>query len=234
LKKKTATVNYCDWLDVVESDLISIHVPFTQVGEFPTENLLDTNFFAAIDDSCVLLNAARGEVCDELALLEKLSNSEIKVVLDVWNNEPDISEDLLSRVDIASPHIAGYSLDAKLNATEILANKVYEYFHYEKHWKIVNAKEKIKEFLSYDASVISFKDICKLILLAYNPIIDTENLRNKKNTILKTHFDKLRKNYNHRFEWSHYDLSHIKMNDDSKIVLEGLDFYVGDSEVIDS
>lgn len=224
LSKNIEKKFYCEWEDVMASDLISVHVPFTQTGKFPTKNLLNKDFFERIGGNSIFLNAARGEICDESALLKKLTESNIKTVLDVWNNEPDISEELLKKVSIASPHIAGYSLNAKFNATKMLAKNVYQYLQIEMPDYDREFDKKIS--LNCEKTVKSYEDICKLILLAYDPFTDTKNLRNREKCSLKEHFDTLRKNYTHRLEWNHYDLSSIKIDKYAESILRNLGFII--------
>ena len=94
------------------SDIVTIHTPLNPT----TRNMADEAFFAKMKDNAIFINTARGEVVDELALkaaLPKLG----AVAIDTWNNEPDIDLDLMDKVDIATPHIAGYSLQGKQNGT---------------------------------------------------------------------------------------------------------------------
>lgn len=216
---------YCEWGDVVNSDLISFHVPFTETGRFPTKKIVNKDFLEAISSECIVLNAARGEICDESFLLKKIKNSNIKIVVDVWNNEPIISEKLLETVDIATPHIAGYSLNAKFNATAILAKKVYAHLGINEFCVVNDSIKKIK--LNYPKAVDDCFDIFRLILLAYDPVVDTQHLRNKQSTPLHEHFDFLRKHYTHRLEWEYFDLSSLTMKEKEKSILANLGFVMG-------
>jgi len=223
LISESKTIFYCDWQDVLSSDLISLHVPYTGLGKFPTKNLLNKAFFDAIGNDSILLNAARGEICEEDSLLEKLATSDLKIVWDVWNHEPDISKALLSKATLASPHIAGYSLDAKLNATEVLARKVHDILNLDFN---IQAQDEIEKFyLKFDNSVTDIFHICHIILLAYNPVVDSENLRGFTKMSLSEHFDNLRRNYRHRYEWKHFNASKLKVAGKYKVLLKTLGFY---------
>lgn len=121
----------------LECDVVSLHVPLTTDGPYPTRNLLGAEELTALRKNAILINACRGCVVDELALKQLLSKREdIMTVFDVWADEPTIDSSLAQSVDIATPHIAGYSSEAKSNATKILA------LAFEKHFRLgSNAEE---------------------------------------------------------------------------------------------
>ena len=122
-------VKYCSLEAVLECDVISLHVPLTKGGPHPTRNLIGAEELAALRKNSILINACRGCVVDELALKLLLSTREdIMTVFDVWADEPAIDSSLAQSVDIATPHIAGYSAEAKSNATKILARAFEEHF----------------------------------------------------------------------------------------------------------
>ena len=108
-----------------EADVITFHTPLTQQGPFPTEHLADDAFFAALQHQPVIINAARGGVVDEEALLAAMQQGLVRdVIIDTWEHEPDVSRTLLERAFIATPHIAGYSADGKANATRMTLARV--------------------------------------------------------------------------------------------------------------
>jgi len=100
-------------------ELISLHVPLTDGGPHPTRNMLDANCIRDLAPGTVLINTARGEVLDASALHKRLiQQGDLEVVLDVYPDEPEIDRQLCERLRIATPHIAGYSVDAKQAATQ--------------------------------------------------------------------------------------------------------------------
>jgi erythronate-4-phosphate dehydrogenase len=104
--------------EVLAADIISLHVPLVSHGEHATRNLLDRNRLAGLREDVILINASRGGVIDEQALIDFLDRTpQCAAVLDVWENEPVINAELLARATIVTPHIAGYSTDAKLGGT---------------------------------------------------------------------------------------------------------------------
>jgi len=107
--------------EVLDCDVISLHVPKTMTGEHATYHLLDKLRLENLRDNQILINACRGEVIDNDALLAiKKAGAKFQLVLDVWENEPDILHDLIGYADIATAHIAGYSLEGKARGSEML------------------------------------------------------------------------------------------------------------------
>lgn len=116
--------------DVLECDVVSLHVPLTIDGPHPTQNLMGERELAALRKSAILINACRGCVVNEAALKSLLSTREdIVTAFDVWADEPNIDFSLAHSVDIATPHIAGYSKEAKSNATTMLARAFEQHFN---------------------------------------------------------------------------------------------------------
>ena len=110
-------------------DFISLHVPLTEAGEHPTHHLLDAERLQRLRPGCVLVNAARGEVIDNAALLDLLERrDDLRVFLDTWENEPRPLRALLRRVDLATPHIAGYSVEGRLRATQMIRDAAGAHF----------------------------------------------------------------------------------------------------------
>ena len=110
-----------------EADFVTFHVPLTQAGPYPTEHLADESFFRGLKRKPFFFNTSRGDVVDESALKAAIKDGRISgAVLDVWHNEPEIDRELLSLVDFATPHIAGYSADGKANGTAMSVQAVAE------------------------------------------------------------------------------------------------------------
>ena len=120
-----------------ECDFISLHVPLTRDGDHPTFHLLDSARLHRLKRGCVLVNAARGEVVDNAALLALLDQrDDLCLFLDTWENEPLISRDLLRRVDLASPHIAGYSVEGRLRGTQMVLDAASRHFGVSPGWNM--------------------------------------------------------------------------------------------------
>ncbi len=108
---------------LAQSDVVTLHIPLWPENR----DFADAAFFAAMKPGASFINASRGEVVDEAALLAARPKLD-KLVIDVWKNEPDINRTLLAAADIATPHIAGYSIQGKMNGTTAVVRALGEAF----------------------------------------------------------------------------------------------------------
>ena len=105
------------------SDIVTMHVPLNET----TKNMADGEFFKMMKKDAIFINCCRGEVVVEEEL-KKAMGKLGPVILDVWQNEPDVDPELIDMVDIATPHIAGYSYQGKQNGTASVVRAVARYF----------------------------------------------------------------------------------------------------------
>lgn len=108
---------------LAESDIVTMHVPLNE----ETRRMADSSFFEKMKSGAIFINAARGELVDDNALIEAIPRLG-PVIIDTWNNEPEINNRLLTMVDIATPHIAGYSYQGKQIGTSSVVRAVARYF----------------------------------------------------------------------------------------------------------
>ena len=118
---------------VPQCDVLTFHTPLTYDGEYPTYHLCDAEILHLCKPDTLIINAARGGVIDEQALLSCLSplaSSPHRLIasIDCWENEPQLNRELLQRVDLASFHIAGYSIAGKMKASERCLHAFCEFF----------------------------------------------------------------------------------------------------------
>lgn len=114
---------------LMESDIITVHVPLNTVGNDTTYRLINDKSVRKMKKGVWLINTSRGEVADTSSLKNGLKHGKFSgVVLDVWENEPDIDYELLEKAFIATPHIAGYSTDGKANGTAMIVNALSGFF----------------------------------------------------------------------------------------------------------
>jgi erythronate-4-phosphate dehydrogenase len=111
---------------LANSQIVTMHVPLDET----TRNMADKSFFDQMSVGSIFINASRGEVVDEDALMLSLPKFGA-VIIDTWKNEPDINEELMDMVDIATPHIAGYSYQGKQNGTAASVRAVARHFGIE-------------------------------------------------------------------------------------------------------
>jgi len=122
--------------NIFDADIITLHTPLEKCGKYPTWRMANDAFFQKMKHGAWLINAARGAVCDTEALRRALQSRHLGgAVADVWENEPDIDASMLPLIEIATPHIAGHSAEAKINAANMLIKAVGDFFNIEEFKK---------------------------------------------------------------------------------------------------
>lgn len=153
-----------------ECDIITFHVPLYKEGNYKTFHLADREFFQSLKRKPIIINTSRGEVIDTDALLEALNNQTISdAIIDVWEHEPDINRELLEKVMIGTPHIAGYSADGKANATRMSLDAICCFFQIKGKYEI-NAPAPA-------SPIIYAKNHEEALLQIYNPTEDSDRLK---------------------------------------------------------
>lgn len=110
---------------VEQADVVTFHVPL----DSSTRDMVSPGLLSRIKPSAVVINSSRGEIMDEAALSDCLKNGKVAhAVLDVWRNEPNINSELMGMATIATPHIAGYSLQGKAMGTAMVVRAVAKRF----------------------------------------------------------------------------------------------------------
>ncbi len=205
-KDESGDRQYRDIKEIFSADIITLHVPLTSDGPYPTQNLLDMEFLSQLNDDVILINTARGGVINEAALKNHLAcHKDMKVVLDVWEDEPDIDLDLLTQSDIGTPHISGYSTDGKIRATEMIFESICEYFKLDYKWNPVFELPAANSLELPLGSDIDDQDAIQMAILAsYDVRGDSASLRQLPGISIEQrgqYFDELRKNYPVRREF---------------------------------
>lgn len=112
-----------------KADIITFHTPLTRSGQHPTYHMADEAFFSKLRRSPIIINSARGPVVDNKALLEARRAGKVgHIVMDCWENEPAIDPELLAMADVATPHIAGYSAQGKVRASQVAVDAICSHF----------------------------------------------------------------------------------------------------------
>nr|WP_269814412.1 4-phosphoerythronate dehydrogenase PdxB [Proteus vulgaris] len=184
-----------------KADILTFHTPLNKSGLYKSYHLINESNLEKLPEGRILINASRGEVVDNQALLSVLEKGKsLRVVLDVWEPEPDLSIELLNKVDIATPHIAGYTLEGKARGTTQV---------FEAYCDFIGQPQKVELSTLLPAPTISTISVQgkltqtllkQLIHLVYDVRRDDAPLR--KVAGIKGEFDKLRKFYPVRREWS--------------------------------
>jgi erythronate-4-phosphate dehydrogenase len=182
-----------------------LHVPLTVDGPHPTLRLAGAEFFSRLTRPIVLLNTCRGEVIDDAALKAALDSGGIRhLILDVFSGEPRIDQAICSRADLISPHIAGYSLQGKLNGTTQVAEAFRRFFGFADHWAPDFPAPGRPEITYADlGSDNAFRRHC--VHTAYEILADDKRLRDSfSETDAAKAFDRLRRDYPIRHEFPSY------------------------------
>jgi erythronate-4-phosphate dehydrogenase len=190
---------------LAQSDVVTLHVPLTEDGSHPTLRLADATFFAKTTRPIVLLNTCRGEVIDDDALTAALDAGRIRhLVLDVFSGEPRVNQAIAARADLISPHIAGYSLQGKLNGTTQVAAAFRRHFGFDTRWSPVFPAPPQPEIAYMDAlSDNAFLQHC--VATAYDLAADDKRFRDSfQEADAAKAFDRLRRDYPIRHEFSSY------------------------------
>jgi len=136
LARKTKDARFKEIEDVIKADIITFHVPLSYKGRDATFHMVNEKFLAQLKKDAILINTSRGGVVETKALYEAIKKKNLLAsVIDVWENEPGIDNDLLKEVSLATPHIAGYSLDGKVNGTRMIYKACAEFFKLKPSWK---------------------------------------------------------------------------------------------------
>ncbi len=113
-----------------QCDVLTFHTPLTFDGEHPTYHLCNADILRLCKPGTLIINAARGGIIHEQALLSILASSPHHLIasIDCWEGEPHLNHELLQLVDLASFHIAGYSIAGKMRASEMCLEAFCKFF----------------------------------------------------------------------------------------------------------
>ncbi len=184
---------FCDLDYVLEnSDIISLHLPLNK----STREMANGDFFRKLKPNAIFINTSRGEVMVDSAVIEA-RQSLSALIIDTWNNEPQIDRKLLSLCDIASFHIAGYSFQGKQNATGAIVKSFADYFDIsELKTFYPNVEDKSRYVHELYLKDLSQREVCKRLLEIYPIYSDDIALR-----AYTERFEELRAKYFYRNEF---------------------------------
>lgn len=204
----------CDLATVLRCDIISMHTPYTQTGPHPSKHLIGTRELKKLKPGMLLINCGRGPVINNQDLLQHLqAGADIRVVLDVWEPEPSINTELLKRVDLGSPHIAGYSFDGKVKGTQMIYHALLQ--HLSRPVCAQEPSNKQNKTALNSAGETWESAMFSTVLQAYDIRRDDQALRAEaaKAQDLGLAFDRLRKTYPKRLEFVHFEIESYQVAD---------------------
>jgi len=186
---------------VEEADILTFHTPLYKDGPYKTWHLADEALISRLKPGAILINACRGAVVDNAALLKCLeAGQKLSTVLDVWEPEPDLNVALLEKVDIGTAHIAGYTLEGKARGTTQVF-EAYSAFIGKPQQIALDTLLPAPEFGRITLhGPLDQATLKRLVHLVYDVRRDDAPLR--KVAGVAGEFDKLRKHYLERREWS--------------------------------
>jgi len=196
-----AVGDYRGMAEVAQADIISLHVPMVKTGPHQTADLIDQQFLSQLKPGAVLINSCRGDVVNNQQLLTCINQGQqLHIVMDVWQNEPLINQELMTKVDIATPHIAGYSLEGKARGTFML----YQQWCLLSNQAQTTTLTQLLPEPAFNRLTLDFNahndGLTKLVRMIYDIRDDDELCRTKGLTAQG--FDNLRKKYDVRREFS--------------------------------
>ncbi|MDR9888657.1 4-phosphoerythronate dehydrogenase PdxB [Pseudenterobacter timonensis] len=186
---------------VAECDVLTFHTPLFKEGPYKTWHLADESLLRRLKPGAILINACRGPVVDNAALKRALEEGqELSVVLDVWEPEPDLDVELLKLVDLGTAHIAGYTLEGKARGTTQVF-EAYSAFLGQPQQVALDTLLPAPEFGRITLhGPLDESALKRLVHLVYDVRRDDALLRKVAGT--PGEFDRLRKHYLERREWS--------------------------------
>ena len=185
-------------------DVVCLHIPLVRGGDNSTYHLLDAAALAALPTEVAIINACRGEVIDNQALLKQQRQQPRDLFLDTWEGEPTILQELVPFCHIATAHIAGHSIEGKARGTEMLYQKVCKLLGKTPQWQLADfCPAPIMENLQISAD-FRLSDVQSLCRMLYDVRRDDALFRYYLAT---KGFDWLRKTYPPRREFASLQLS---------------------------
>ncbi|MDD4108105.1 MAG: 4-phosphoerythronate dehydrogenase PdxB [Prolixibacteraceae bacterium] len=187
-----------------EADIISFHVPLNVTGQDATLHMVNMSLLKSMKKKPLLINSCRGEVFDTESVIAAFNEKIISgVIVDCWENEPDINLDLLEIADFGTPHIAGYSKDGKANGTKMSVRAVSRFFNLgNDNWEHGDVERPGKTVIEIDGKNRKENSLlAEVILATYEIKKDDENLRKDTGS-----FERLRGDYPVRREFGIYTI----------------------------
>ena len=196
---------FVDLTELLEkSDIITLHVPLTMDGIDKTFHMANAEFYSTTKKNPIIINSCRGEVTQTKALKEALKSGMISgAVIDCWENEPVLDRELLDLVDLATPHIAGYSRDGKANGTNMSIRALSKFFNLGiNNWKCSGVELPPSLDIFIDGTGKSTQQIIyEAIIFTYDIREDDHRLRESVET-----FEKQRGDYPVRREFKAFKI----------------------------
>ena len=233
LARATADPAYLPLDRLMGAEIITLHVPLTSEGPDPTLHLFDARRLALMKKGSLLINTSRGGVTETRSLLEALRSGECGgAILDVWEGEPAFEAELLSRAEIGTAHIAGFSFDGKLNAARMLFTAIKAWGGSGEEWSDPPGLPAPSEpKITVKTEGMTEEEIVRFAVHRVYPIREDDELL--RSTLLlpiggrASRFRSLRASYRARREFGSFTLSLSPERPAAAALLSSLGFHVG-------
>jgi erythronate-4-phosphate dehydrogenase len=228
LERKYGQKDFVPLSEIYNCDIITFHVPLNKTGPDKTIHLMNRENLNKLSNNAILINASRGQVVDNKALIEAIDKKDLRVVLDVWENEPVIDIPLLERVKTGTPHIGGYSLEGKVNGTVIIYQALCGYLGKKPVWKptLPTVDSTVFTISSSGNNTGTLNNIIKLIYDIKKDDAKLRKLAELPKVQIRGYFDTLRKEYPLRREFNNFKIKLSKDDEELSKVLRALRFEV--------
>lgn len=231
LARRTGDPCYVPIDALADADVVTLHVPLTHEGPDATFHMVEERLLARFKEGVTLVNTSRGAVADTQALKAAIGTGFFgPVALDVWENEPDIDGQLLSRVDLATPHVAGYSYDGKVNGTRMVREALCRHFGLQREWDPTPLMPPPPHpYVALPAGLTVDEAVRGAIAATYDIESDDARLREMAEAPAGergAYFTSLRRNYPVRREFPYTTVELSAPDSDVETALRSLDFPV--------
>ena len=228
LQRKTGDKIYKDLDTALQADVITLHVPLNKEGADKTFHLFDYERLNRLKENSILINSSRGSVIHNEALEKIINKKNLTVILDVWENEPEINSSLLEKVFIGTPHIAGYSYEGKINGTMMIYSALCRFLNKEEDYfvKMPQVENPLIELNNFESIEAGLKGIFRKI---YDIRKDDSSLKKIITDLQddrKKYFDRLRRDYPLRREFINYTIKVPEEHKELKNILQVFRFKV--------
>ncbi|CAJ0992108.1 4-phosphoerythronate dehydrogenase PdxB [Pantoea sp. Nvir] len=208
---------------VAEADILTFHTPLFKEGPYKSWHLANAGLLNTLKPNTILINTCRGPVVDNIALLEVLKmRTDLSVVLDVWELEPELSLELLNNVDLATAHIAGYTLEGKARGTTQIFEAWCDFLGQPQSVQLSELLPTPTFSKVILNGTLDQEILKRLTHLVYDVRRDDASLR--RVAAIPGEFDRLRQEYPERREWSSLEV--ICNNIETASMLDALGFRI--------
>lgn len=203
---------------LAQADVISLHTPLTVDGQYPSFNLINATNLAHIRTKALFINAARGDVVDESALLKR---DDLHLITDCWSNEPNINSQLMTKSQLATPHIAGHAWDAKYRGGFMAAKALAQWSEQQQPIYAPNYSQQSSIMATGETAL---EQLNSTLQQAYHFFCDDQTLRNSADAERPGIFEHYRRHYPMRREWTQLSVINQSLTETTNIWLTALGF----------